>query len=368
MFKSVIRLFLPVLFVVFIACEDNNPAETGVPSNFNVEVVVADDGSGEVNINATADNAVDFHFYMGDAQNAQPIISTSGQLNYTYQNSGVFLIEVRAYGASGKFLKKENQVSVIVDDGTDPDDGYTTPPAYDGMSLLWADEFNGTQLNQANWSFEIGTGNNGWGNNELQYYRQENTSLANGYLTIEARRESYGNRQYTSSRIVTLNKFSFKYGRVDIRARLPKGKGLWPALWMLGSNFSSVGWPACGEIDIMELVGGPTTDNTVHSTVHWDNNGTKADYGESYSLNQGIFNDKFHVFSMIWDSSQIKCYVDDQFFYAIDTSPAALSEFQNNFFFIFNVAVGGNWPGSPDGTTVFPQQMVVDYVRVFQPN
>ena len=165
-----------------------------------------------------------------------------------------------------------------------------------------------------------------------------------------------------------MDKLSFRYGRVDIRAKLPKGQGIWPALWMLGSNFKSVGWPACGEIDIMDMVGCSTGDAIVYCTLHWDNEGSKADYGGSYSLSSGIFNDKFHVFTIIWDANEIKWYVDDVLFHTADITPAALSEFHENQFFIFNVAVGGDWPGSPDASTIFPQQLKVDYIRVFQPN
>ncbi|MEO0639590.1 MAG: glycoside hydrolase family 16 protein, partial [Bacteroidota bacterium] len=167
----------------------------------------------------------------------------------------------------------------------------------------------------------------------------------------------------------TRDKQSFQYGRVDIRALLPKGQGIWPALWMLGSNFSSVGWPRCGEIDIMELVGGGEgKDDVVHGTVHWEQDGQRALFGGDYQLPTGIFNDEFHVFSIIWTENAIRWLVDDIEYHVINTSPAELDEFRNSFFFIFNVAVGGDWPGSPDGSTEFPQMMVVDYVRVFQPN
>lgn len=365
-FLSILTVFLAI-FVIPACNESPSPSNGTDPANLVVDVVVASDNSGKVDISASADNVQEFHYYLGDNGAGQPLINSSGILTYTYASSGVYLIEVRAYGESNRFIKKEVQVSVIVD-GSNPDDGYTTPPAYNGMTLIWADEFNGNSLNESDWSYEIGTGTNGWGNNELQYYRKENTSVSNGYLTIEARKESFSGSQYTSSRLVTLDKFSFKYGRVDIRAKLPKGKGIWPALWLLGSNFRTVGWPACGEIDIMELVGGGGSDDTVYGTIHWDNDGSNADYGSSYSLSSGIFNDKFHVFTLIWDNQSLNFYVDDQLFHTVDITPAALSEFHNNQFFIFNVAVGGNWPGSPDGTTIFPQQMKVDYVRVFQPN
>jgi beta-glucanase (GH16 family) len=140
---------------------------------------------------------------------------------------------------------------------------------------------------------------------------------------------------------------------------------------MLGSNFNDVGWPKCGEIDIMEMVGGSSGgDKTVYGTPHWYDSPTQehASYGGQYSLTSGTFADKFHVFTIIWDASKITWYVDDQKFHTIDITPEALSEFKAPYFFIFNVAVGGQWPGNPDGTTVFPQKMMVDYVRVFQPN
>ncbi|MCB0497678.1 MAG: family 16 glycosylhydrolase [Cyclobacteriaceae bacterium] len=250
-----------------------------------------------------------------------------------------------------------------------PETGYSTPESYSGMDLIWQDEFNSTEINEANWTFEIGTGSNGWGNNELEYYRRENAYIYENNLIIEAKKENFGGRSYTSSRMITKDKFEFKYGRVDIRAALPYGKGIWPALWMLGENISTVGWPACGEVDIMELIGGGDNDATVYGTLHWDNNGTYActcDQNNSYSLSNGVFADQYHVFTLTWDENFIKWYVDDNLYKTVDVTPAELSEFHNNFFFIFNVAVGGNWPGSPDATTVFPQRMIVDYIRVFQ--
>jgi len=150
---------------------------------------------------------------------------------------------------------------------------------------------------------------------------------------------------------------------------MPEGQGLWPALWMLGDSFNTVGWPQCGEIDIMEMVGGPGPnrgDEYCFGTAHWDNNGTKADFGGSIRSSSGKLSQEFHVYSVIWDENAITWYFDDTQFHQIDIRPAALSEFKEPQFFIFNVAVGGIWPGSPDQSTVFPQQMVVDYVRVFQ--
>ena len=234
---------------------------------------------------------------------------------------------------------------------------------YPNYTLTWQDEFNGTSLS-SDWTHEIGNGSWGWGNNELQYYRQQNTTLENGYLTIRAKQENYGGFNYTSSRIITKGNVFNTYGRIDIRAKLPYGQGLWPALWMLGENIYSVSWPTCGEIDIMEMIGGNGyNDRTIHGTVHWEDNG-HASYGGPNSLSSGRFADEFHVFSIIWTPSSIVWLRDDIQYKSIDITN--LSAFHNDFFFIFNVAVGGNWPGSPDGTTVFPQTMIVDYVRVFQ--
>ncbi|MFY0592174.1 glycoside hydrolase family 16 protein [Roseivirga sp.] len=258
-----------------------------------------------------------------------------------------------------------------VDNGPDdsvsiPTSGYTSPTSYANRTLVWSDEFESSSLNLSDWTYEIGTGSNGWGNNELQYYTNSNTSMQDGHLVITAKEQSLNGSNYTSSRIVTMNKQDFRYGRIDIRAALPEGQGIWPALWMLGSNFNTVGWPASGEIDIMEMIGGSGRESTVHGTVHWENDGQRAQFGGETTLSSGTFHDQFHVFSIEWDASQIRWLVNDQQYHVIDTTPAQLSEFRNSFFFIFNLAVGGNWPGSPNSSTTFPQYLIVDYVRVFQ--
>ncbi|GAB5525080.1 MAG: hypothetical protein Roseis2KO_29520 [Roseivirga sp.] len=248
---------------------------------------------------------------------------------------------------------------------TIPTSGFTSPSSYAGMTLLWEDNFEASSLNTANWTHETGTGSNGWGNNELQYYRSENTSFQDGHLIITAKQESFGGRDYTSSRIISKNKFDFRYGRVDIRAALPEGQGMWPALWMLGTNIDQVGWPACGEIDIMEKVGGTGKENEIHGTVHWQNAGNPANFGRSTNLSTNTTN-QFHVYSIEWTSTAIRWMVDGVEYNVVDTTPAELDEFRRSFFFIMNVAVGGNWPGDPSASTSFPQHMIVDYFRVFQ--
>jgi beta-glucanase (GH16 family) len=265
-------------------------------------------------------------------------------------------------GISNATLQRDKITITVLDDDYSIPNGYTSPTTRAGYTLTWADEFQSTTLG-SHWAHE--TGASGWGNNELQYYRAENTSiLDNEYLLIEAKKESYQGAEYTSSRLITKGKKFFKYGRIDIRALLPKGQGIWPALWMLGENISTVSWPACGEIDIMEIVG--NAPNKLHGTAHWDNNGQYASYGGNTTLSSGDFSTQFHVFSIAWNSQKIIWYLDDVQYHEIDITPTDLNEFQKDFFFIFNVAVGGNWPGSPNASTVFPQQMMVDYIRVFQ--
>ena len=252
--------------------------------------------------------------------------------------------------------------------------GYESPSTYDGYTLSWSDEFSGSEINTDNWGYDIGGG--GWGNEELQYYTNRNAYLKDGLLVLRAQQESYGGRSYTSSRLKTQGKQNFQYGRIDIRARMPEGQGMWPALWMLGKNITEVSWPYCGEIDIMEMVGGGSgRDNRVYGTAHWNNGGLNAGYSPaSYGGNKLLSGDEtlasnFHVFSIEWDNSAITWYIDDvQYHVMAINNTASLAAFQKEFFLIFNIAVGGKWPGSPNSSTVFPQRMVVDYVRVFQKN
>ncbi|MEP7144237.1 MAG: family 16 glycosylhydrolase [Ferruginibacter sp.] len=247
------------------------------------------------------------------------------------------------------------------------DAGYSTPVSYPGYNLTWSDEFTGNSINQGNWNFE--SGGSGWGNHELEYYtgRIQNALQSNGKLIIEARNEPFGGSNYTSARMTTQNKKLFKFGRIDIRAKLPVTKGMWPALWMLGSNISSVPWPACGETDIMELVG--SDPKKVVGTGHYANSaGTHDSKGGSYSMIGEDFSQKFHVFSIIWEQDSIQWLIDNMVYYTMTKASAGTTAypFNSEFFFIVNVAVGGDWPGPPDGTTGFPQRMFVDYIRVFQ--
>ncbi|HWK04047.1 MAG TPA: family 16 glycosylhydrolase [Puia sp.] len=261
--------------------------------------------------------------------------------------------------------------TIINSDGTYlPTDttGYTTPATYAGYTLAWSDEFNGNALNTQNWNYE--TGGSGWGNQELENYtaRPQNVFVSAGNLIIEARQESYGGNNYTSGRLNTIGKQQFTYGRIDIRAKLPVSKGMWPALWMLGSNISTVPWPGCGETDIMELIG--TNPRQIVGSLHWkQQDGSEGTYNNTYTLPGQDFSQQFHVFSLIWAKDQAQFLVDDQVYVSggLQNVTSGVYPFNSPFFFIFNVAVGGNWPGSPDNSTLFPQRMFVDYVRVFQP-
>ena len=240
--------------------------------------------------------------------------------------------------------------------------------------MTWEDEFDGQRgspPDKNHWVAE--TGGNSWGNQELQYYtpRPENLRQQDGRLVMEAAKEEFTGsdgvkRHYTSARITTQGRFSQSYGRFEARIKIPFGQGMWPAFWLLGDDFSKVGWPACGEIDIMENSG--ANRSTIHSSLHGPGYSHKEAITSSYTLPAGGFSDDFHVFAVEWAPQVIRFYVDDQL-YATRT-PADLPKgapwvFDHRFFLVLNLAVGGNLPGRPDRSTVFPQRMLVDYVRVY---
>jgi beta-glucanase (GH16 family) len=235
--------------------------------------------------------------------------------------------------------------------------------------LVWSDEFDGTSLSLSKWEYQLGNGQNGWGNNERQYYRAENAVVNDGYLTITAKKEKYNNFDYTSARIRTLNKGDWKYGKIEMSARLPIGKGIWPAFWMMPTDNVYGGWAASGEIDIMEYLGHDSTKvyGTIHYGGSWPNN---VNSGSFYTLPDSGFNNNFHTFTIIWEEGRMDWYVDGNHFLTktswYTSGHDFPAPFDQEFHVILNLAVGGNWPGYPDTTTKFPQEYIIDYVRVYQ--
>jgi beta-glucanase (GH16 family) len=358
------QLFTFLLLGLF-SCKKPEPPSIVLPSNLVTAINVT---GAEINVQATAENANFYTITFIRGNDSSNVETTNGNATYNCSASGTYVIRTHANTSYKDFISKTDTVIVTINNGSSgaPTSGYTSPLTYSNYTLVWDDEFNGTSLS-SDWTFDIGTGSGGWGNNELQYYTNKNHSVNNGYLEIIAKQEPFNTQQYTSTRIKTQGIKSWKYGRIDIRAALPYGQGIWPAMWMLGDNISTVGWPRCGEIDIMELIGGAgNNDKTVHGTIHWSENGNHAQFGKSKTLTSGKFADEFHVFSVVWNQNSITWLLDNVAFNTVDITPANMSAFKENFFLIFNVAVGGNWPGNPDGTTMFPQKMYVDYVRVFQ--
>ncbi len=389
-----------ILFtILFSSCKDDSILEDPVLPVLKIENIEVEEGNidqivsfsvkleGEnltnvvVNYNTieqTAIDSLDFERTFGQLifapNETEKIVELSilgDQLNETTESFDFILLNP----INATMENNRATISILDDDDgnsnnlTIPLIGYTTPNTYAGMNLVWSDEFNDGTLNESYWTHEIGNGSSGWGNNELQYYKAENTYFAlDEYMVIEAKEENESGFDYTSSRLVSQDKFEFKYGRVDIRAALPKGRGLWPALWMLGANFDTAGWPACGEIDIMEMLG--HQNNIVHGTVHFGADFSQHSFvgASRLSPSGNTFDEAFHVFSLVWEEDHIQILVDDILY--SEVVPSDLNgqpwPFNEEFFFIFNVAVGGNWPGSPNDATVFPQRMIVDYVRVFQ--
>ena len=245
-------------------------------------------------------------------------------------------------------------------------------------SPVWRDEFDGpagTSFDRAKWVAD--TGGNGFGNQEREFYttRAENIALdGNGHLVITARAEPpssayqcwYGSCRYTSTRLKTKGLFAQAYGRFEARIRIPRGQGLWPAFWMLGGDIDSVGWPQSGEIDIMENIGREPA--IAHGTLHGPGYSGANGIGRADTLSSGAYADDFHVFAVAWRPNEIRWFVDGRQYHRM--TPADLPSgtkwvFDHPFFLLLNVAVGGGWPGDPDATTTFPQQMIVDYVRAY---
>ena len=395
------RTIIALLFVANAACDKNGGGSPAPPQPaVSINSISLPEGNAvmtsfgfTLTLNKTFPNpvTVTYSTLEGTAKAGEDFTATTNQ-SVTFQpnetqkiitvnvtgddvREGDDIFTVMITGATNASIDQFSGTGTIINDDTRvpfTNAGYDAPGSYPGYTLAWADEFNGGVLNAAAWTVESGDGCPGlcgWGNNELEYYtgRPENLFFQDGKLVIEARKENFNGKNYTSSKIVSRGKKVFKYGRVDIRAKLPKGKGIWPALWMLPQSNVFGGWPTSGEIDIMELVG--HEPNKVYGTLHYGPGPGSTTISRGYTLSAGAtFNDEFHVFSLEWKMDQLKIFVDGNLFSTVNKPDigSATWPFNEDFFFIFNLAVGGNWPGNPDAATYFPQWLIVDYVRVYQ--
>lgn len=306
------------------------------------------DGSGVVNFSAQATDAVSYGYIIDNESEVQ---STDGTYQYTFNDvEGIenHDVTVIAYSSTNDSIDSSESVAVSYYIGTPP---------------TWADEFflTGTPDSEK-WTYDLGAG--GWGNNEVQTYTNStsNVKVEDGLLKIIAKTEG---SSYTSSRLKSQGLYQFTYGRVDVRAKLPSSAGTWPAIWMLGANFNSVGWPNCGEIDIMEQTG--WDKNKVLGTCHWYDTASAGYAGYGLDTNVSNASTEFHVYSVEWNSNSIRIYVDNVQYYIISSNNSAIpsSPFQSDFFLILNVAMGGNLGGTIDSNFT-EDSMEIDYVRVYQ--
>ena len=337
--------FLSIVFISLLASCNNKsvPKKDPVPSGLNLTAVVNPANNGSVEFTATAVNATSYEFDFGNGLHEN---STSGKVTHVYPTSGNYTVSVKAKNSSGVSTSKSVTIAVTK-----------------ALSLVWSDEFDvpGTP-NPEKWAYDIGTGDWGWGNNEVQYYtnRLANAYVSDGTLKIVAKKEDYSGSKYTSARLKTQGKYDFTYGKIEVRAKLPSGvKGIWPAAWMLGSNITSVGWPECGEIDIMEYL---TRDpEYVYGTFHYPaRHGGNAD-GNKIKINNPSA--QFNVFSAEWSAEAIKIYVDGNLIHSLKNDGNL--PFNKNFFIILNLALGGNFGGELD--SAFNSAVLeVDYVRVYR--
>lgn len=337
-------LILSSVLAMFSSCgksSSTSAADQAAPTNLNVSAVVQADNSGNVNFTATATNASSYDYDFGNG-----IYQTvpGGAVTYRYPTSGTYSVNVTAKNSSGKTISKAISVNVTVT-----------------STLVWSDEFNGNGApDPAKWGYDIGNGASGWGNHELEYYtnRPENVVQQGGVLKINMIKESYMGYNYTSARILSKGKFDFTYGKVEISAKLPSGVGTWPALWMLGSDVATNAWPACGEIDIMEHLGRDL--NNIYGTFHYPgHSGGSADGGTKMITGATT---AFHKYGLEWNATTVKISVDDVVYKTLANSPAV--PFNHNFFFIMNLAMGGDFAGAPD-PAVMGGTMEVDYIRVY---
>lgn len=341
-----------LLFLALLSCSSGDGASGNVLDNtqlnvvINAEVVgtttsmINGNGSGLVKFNISPNNAISYKVVFGDGETIE---TTSGVFTHTYTSSGTKTYEVQVTAFNGlKYFDSTKSIVVFV-----------------ATTEIWGDEFDVDGApNSSKWGYDLGAG--GWGNNEPQYYtnRTENAIVQGGVLKIITKKESYLGSNYTSARLLTKGKFSFKYGKVEFRAKMPVGGGTWPALWMLGDNIGTVGWPACGEIDVMEHLGNQL--NKIYGTLHYPgHSGGTADGATTMISNAST---EFHIYTLDWRADSIKFYVDNQLFKTFANSTSV--PFNQNFFLIINCAIGGNFGGAIDPNFV-SSTFEIDYVRIY---
>jgi len=338
------RFFFSGLLIVcaFCACSksSSNGSTDTAPANLSLNAVVAADSSGNVDFTATANNAASYEYDFGNGV-FQTV--TNGVVSYKYTAAGTYTVNVVAKSAGGLTASKSVQVTITVK-----------------LSLIWSEEFDTPGAPAAaKWGYDTGGG--GWGNNELEYYtnRADNAVVSNGTLKIIAKKEDYGGSAYTSARLLTKDKFSFKYGKLEVRAKLPADKGTWPAVWMLGNNIQTAPWPACGEVDIMEHVANQL--NKIFGTIHYPGHSGANGVGGTTMVSTATTD--FHRYALVWSASTLQFLVDDVAFFTTPNSNSM--PFNQNFFIIVNMALGGNFGGTID-PAFSSAQMEIDYIRVYQ--
>ncbi|MES2649532.1 MAG: family 16 glycosylhydrolase [Bacteroidota bacterium] len=336
--KNTLTILSTLLCFLFSCSKDTGSSSP--PTNLVVNATISADNSGTVTFVASATNATTYEYEFG---NGSLQIVPSGTIIYKYISPGTYTVTVTAKNASGKSLSKSIQVTINI-----------------MLALAWSDEFDIDGAPDASkWGYDLGAG--GWGNVELQHYtnRPENVIISGGTLKIKAIKENFSGANYTSARLLSKDKYAFKYGKVEARAKLPAGVGTWPAIWMLGSNINTVPWPACGEIDIMEHLGRDL--NKIYGTLHYPGrSGANADGSTKIISNATT---EFHKYAVEWTAATIKISVDDEVFHVVANSGS--TPFNNNFFLIMNIAMGGNFAGAID-PAVTAATMEVDYIRVYR--
>ncbi|PRZ01068.1 glycosyl hydrolase family 16 [Marinilabilia salmonicolor] len=357
-------LLMAIVIPALLSCSKDEDSQEGYTVDFSIEV----DSENPNNIILTNLSSGDYLYVEWDYGNGQSTgksINKEQEQTVYYPLKGNYEITLTIWGPLNSIADTKTMTKTVTIDADDPD--YTAPGG-----LIWSDEFNSSSVNKSNWTFEIGTGDWGWGNDELQYYTDgDNVEITDGKLVITARKENDNKERgsYTSTRMVTMNKQEFTYGRIEIRAKLPSGTGVWPAIWMLGSNLGQVGWPACGEIDIMEYVG--YQPDIVHSTVH--TTAGSGGNGSGGSISLPTAEEAFHIYGVLWTEESLTFYVDSPDNIVHVYAPASKNDtnwpFNKPHFFILNLAVGGTWGGAQGiDNSIFPQSMEVDYVRVYELN